>query len=79
VMDFLRKSPATGEFLERTGGLLEFLVPQYVAEGKSYLTIGVGCTGGRHRSVAITEALRRTLSRVDGARLRVRHRDIEME
>jgi RNase adapter protein RapZ len=79
VVDYLRKSPATREFLERTGGLLQFLIPQYADEGKSYLTIGVGCTGGRHRSVAIAEALRKSLARVEGARLRVRHRDIEME
>ena len=48
----------------------------YVAEGKSYLTVGIGCTGGRHRSVMIAERLRRALADMNGARVRVRHRDI---
>ena len=46
----------------RLNDLLKFLIPQYVSEGKSYLTIAIGCTGGRHRSVMIAEALRKTLS-----------------
>ena len=50
------------EFLDTRSNLLKFLIPQYVAEGKSYLTIGIGCTGGRHRSVVIAEALRKGLS-----------------
>ena len=54
---------ATGELLTRLNDLLKFLIPQYVAEGKSYLTIAIGCTGGRHRSVMIAEALRKTLAR----------------
>ena len=53
-----------------------YLVPHYVAEGKSYLTIAIGCTGGRHRSVMIAERLRKALRGVAGARVRVRHRDI---
>ena len=44
-------------------------------EGKSYLTVAVGCTGGRHRSVMIAEALKKTLTDVDGVRLRIKHRD----
>ena len=55
---------------------LRFVVPHYVAEGKSYLTIAIGCTGGRHRSVMIAEALSKALGGVGGARVRVRHRDI---
>jgi RNase adapter protein RapZ len=66
------------EFLEKTGGLLSFLIPRYVAEGKTYLTIGIGCTGGRHRSVAITEeltgCLRQENTEID---LFIRHRDVE--
>jgi UPF0042 nucleotide-binding protein len=66
------------EFLEKTGGLLSFLIPRYAAEGKTYFTIGVGCTGGRHRSVAITEELAKRLGREDtGIDLFVRHRDVE--
>ena len=57
---------------------LRFVVPHYVAEGKSYLTVAIGCTGGRHRSVMIAEALRRQLADLDGVRLRVRHRDIDI-
>jgi UPF0042 nucleotide-binding protein len=76
VVKFMEEHPATGELLERLTELLKFLVPQYVAEGKSYLTIGIGCTGGRHRSVMVAEALRKTLAGLSGARVRVQHRDI---
>jgi UPF0042 nucleotide-binding protein len=66
------------EFLEKTGGLLSFLIPRYAAEGKTYFTVGIGCTGGRHRSVAITEELAKRLMNEDtGIDLFVRHRDVE--
>jgi UPF0042 nucleotide-binding protein len=66
------------EFLEKTTNLLSFLIPRYAAEGKTYFTIGVGCTGGRHRSVAITEELAQRLRHDDtGIDLFVRHRDAE--
>jgi UPF0042 nucleotide-binding protein len=79
VVRYLDRSSATHEFLDHTLNLLKFLVPQYVHEGKSYLTIGIGCTGGRHRSVAIAEALKKGLSGIPGVRLRVKHRDIGNE
>jgi UPF0042 nucleotide-binding protein len=79
VMRFLEQSDATHEFLDRTTNLLSFLLPQYISEGKSYLTIGIGCTGGRHRSVAIAEALRKQLAKLEGVRIRVKHRDINNE
>ncbi|MDQ3213398.1 MAG: RNase adapter RapZ [Acidobacteriota bacterium] len=79
VVRYLDRSSATHEFLEHTLNLLKFLVPQYVHEGKSYLTIGIGCTGGRHRSVAISEALKKGLSGIPGVRVRVKHRDIANE
>jgi UPF0042 nucleotide-binding protein len=79
VRQFLDKYVATGEFEERVADLLRFLIPQYVAEGKAYLTIAIGCTGGRHRSVAIAEALRGRLTSVGGIQLRVKHRDIASE
>jgi len=79
VVKFLEGSPATREFLKHTLNLLNFLIPQYVHEGKTYLTIGIGCTGGRHRSVAIAEALRKGLTGITGVRLRVAHRDIAHE
>lgn len=66
------------EFLQKTSALLSFLIPRYAAEGKTYFTLGVGCTGGRHRSVAITEELARRLRQEDeGIDLFVRHRDVE--
>ena len=73
---YIRSFPQTTEFIERISDLLIYLLPHYIAEGKSYLTIAIGCTGGRHRSVAIAERLRRSLAAAEGARVRVRHRDI---
>jgi len=57
IQEFLDRTELTGEFMEHLQGLLEFLVPHYAEEGKSYLTIAVGCTGGKHRSVALVERL----------------------
>jgi RNase adapter protein RapZ len=66
------------EFLERASGLLSFLIPRYAAEGKTYFTLGVGCTGGRHRSVVIVEELARRLRQGDEEiELFIRHRDLE--
>src|SRR5690349_13068623 len=79
VVRYLDRSTATHEFLDHTLNLLKFLIPQYAHEGKTYLTIGIGCTGGRHRSVAIAEALRKGLAGIPGVRLRVKHRDIANE
>ena len=79
VVKFMESNRATGDLLGRLNELLKFLIPQYVAEGKSYLTIAVGCTGGRHRSVMIAEALRKALANVPGTRVRVHHRDITHE
>jgi UPF0042 nucleotide-binding protein len=80
VVRFLdRSSDATKDFLKHTLNLLKFLVPQYVLEGKTYLTIGIGCTGGRHRSVAVAEALKKGLSGMTGVRVRVKHRDIAID
>jgi RNase adapter protein RapZ len=65
-------------FLEKASDLLSFLVPRYAAEGKTYFTLGVGCTGGRHRSVVIVEELAKRLHQKDGdTDLFVRHRDLE--
>ncbi len=76
VARYVLKAPAAGRFLDLTTRLLRFLVPQYISEGKTYLTIGIGCTGGRHRSVAIAEALGRRLSGMKGTDVHVRHRDV---
>ena len=56
--------------------LLPFLLPAYRAEGKSYFGLGLGCTGGRHRSVVLVEALAKTLA-ADGWQVSIRHRDLE--
>ena len=76
VADFLEKDESTRQFMDRMEEYLRYLVPFYVAEGKSYLTIAIGCTGGRHRSVMIAERLRRGLGDLGVARVRVRHRDL---
>jgi UPF0042 nucleotide-binding protein len=76
VAAFMERDASTREFITRLEEYMRFVLPHYVAEGKSYLTVAIGCTGGRHRSVMIAERLRRALSGVGGARIRVRHRDI---
>jgi len=76
VVEFMEREASTREFIEQLENYLRFVLPHYVAEGKSYLTIGIGCTGGRHRSVMIAERLRKALADVGEARVRVRHRDI---
>ncbi len=76
VRRYVLSPPDTAAFLERAEALLEFLLPRYEAEGKTYLTIGVGCTGGRHRSVVIAEELGRWLAE-QNVEATVRHRDLE--
>jgi UPF0042 nucleotide-binding protein len=76
VREYVLGQPATSAFLERLMPLLDTLLPAYVAEGKAYLTIALGCTGGRHRSVAIAEEVSRLL-RSRGHEIRTRHRDID--
>ncbi len=78
VMRFLQSYPETGEFLDRAMGLLDFVVPRYAAEGKSYLSIYFGCTGGRHRSVYLAEAVSKRFAAM-GRQVRVQHRDIDKE
>jgi UPF0042 nucleotide-binding protein len=68
--------PEAKDFLTRVEELLAFLIPRYEEEGKSYLSIGVGCTGGHHRSVALAEELRKWLDG-QGIAATVRHRDID--
>jgi UPF0042 nucleotide-binding protein len=75
VVRYMRKHDATHDFLDRLTSFLKFALPQYVQEGKSYLTVAIGCTGGQHRSVMIAEALKKSLKGVKGVRLRVKHRD----
>jgi UPF0042 nucleotide-binding protein len=76
VAAFMEKDPSARAFMDRLEDYLRYVVPYYIAEGKSYLTVAIGCTGGRHRSVMIAERLKRAFANIDGARVRVRHRDI---
>ncbi len=76
VSVFMERDPASREFMDRLQDYLRFVMPYYVAEGKSYLTVAIGCTGGRHRSVMIAERLRRGLAGTKDITARVRHRDI---
>lgn len=76
VRDYVLGQESAGEFLDRLEDLLALLLPAYVAEGKAYLTIAFGCTGGRHRSVAIAERVAAWL-RDQGYDPRVVHRDVE--
>jgi UPF0042 nucleotide-binding protein len=76
VREFVLAKPETGCFLDKLRDLLEFLVAGYRREGKTYLTVSIGCTGGRHRSVVITEELRNFFEEKN-IRLKVTHRDME--
>jgi UPF0042 nucleotide-binding protein len=77
VASYVLSAPETQEFLVRTRSLLEYMMPKYEREGKSYLTLAIGCTGGRHRSVAIAHALSQQLSASLGAPIAVVHRDVK--
>ncbi|MEI6198760.1 MAG: RNase adapter RapZ [Actinomycetota bacterium] len=77
VKTFVLGSPLAQEFTERVNNLLELILPAYVQEGRSYLTIGIGCTGGRHRSVAMTTHIAERIASM-GYQLRVSHRDISL-
>ena len=75
VVRYMRSHKATTAFIDRLVSFLKFALPHYVREGKTYLTVAIGCTGGRHRSVMVAETLKRRLRGVPGVRLRVSHRD----
>jgi len=79
VREYVESGTQAGEFYGRLLPLLEFLVPAYVAEGKSHLTLAIGCTGGRHRSVTVADRIRRDLEGRDDVVVRVKHRDAELE
>jgi UPF0042 nucleotide-binding protein len=76
VARYIRSFPQTNEFLRRTESLLTYLIPHYIREGKSYLTVAIGCTGGRHRSVALAEVIRRAIQE-EGYAAKVVHRDLD--
>jgi len=74
VARYIRSFPQTIEFIDRISALLVYLLPHYIREGKSYLTIAFGCTGGHHRSVMIAHQIRKSLAAA-GYRVKVTHRD----
>ena len=76
VRGYVESQRAYGEFMERLRALLEYVVPGYVAEGKSYLTLAIGCTGGRHRSVVVADELERWFAG-QGLDVRAKHRDLD--
>jgi len=75
VAKYVRQFPQTKEFLDKTTDLLKFLLPHYIKEGKSYLTVAFGCTGGQHRSVFIAEEMKKRLA-AEGYRAKTAHRDM---
>jgi UPF0042 nucleotide-binding protein len=76
VSAYVEADPSLAEFFDRLNDMLQFLLPAYQVEGKSYFNLALGCTGGRHRSVAVAEALAKTLAR-SGWQVSIRHRDLE--
>jgi UPF0042 nucleotide-binding protein len=76
VVDFINRTGELARFLEHLHPLLDYLLPQYLAEGKAHLVLGVGCTGGRHRSVAIAQHLTERYQGFDEYDVEVVHRDI---
>ena len=76
VAAYIRRQPIARTAIKKITALLRWLVPLYIQEGKSYLTIAIGCTGGRHRSVYIAENLKRDLSDLKGVNVKVSHRDL---
>jgi UPF0042 nucleotide-binding protein len=78
VAAFVRKFPQSREFLDRVTDLMLYLLPHYVEEGKSYLTVAFGCTGGRHRSVMMAEEMRKRLKKA-GYQVKALHRDIPVD
>jgi UPF0042 nucleotide-binding protein len=77
VIDYVENADGIGEFYEHLIPLLDYLLPSYVREGKAHLTVGIGCTGGRHRSVVIAEHLARIYGERGDYLVDVVHRDID--
>jgi UPF0042 nucleotide-binding protein len=76
VLEYLQKTTEAPETIRRFTDLLDYLMPQYQREGKSYVTVAIGCTGGKHRSVAIANAIGQHLNQ-QGYHARVLHRDVK--
>ncbi len=79
VVTYMRRYPVTRDFTERLEAFLRYVVPHCVLEGKAYLTVAIGCTGGRHRSVYLAETLKKELAGLENVSTRARHRDLARE
>jgi UPF0042 nucleotide-binding protein len=79
VVEYVEAGTQAGEFYGRLMPLLDFLIPAYVDEGKSHLTIAIGCTGGRHRSITVADRIARRLGSRSDVVVRVKHRDVELD
>jgi UPF0042 nucleotide-binding protein len=79
VVEYVEAGTQAGEFYGRLMPLLDFLIPAYVAEGKTHLTIAIGCTGGRHRSITVADRISRRLKNRSDVVVRIKNRDVELE
>lgn len=79
IQDFVMGSPLSHEFLDKLEDMIQFLIPNYISEGKNQLVIGIGCTGGKHRSVTLAQGLHERLGAQESYGLRIEHRDIEKD
>ena len=79
VVEYVEAGDIAAEFYERLFPLLDFVLPAYVTEGKTHLTIAIGCTGGKHRSVTVADRIARHLAGRDDVSMRVVHRDVELD
>lgn len=79
VRDYVMNSETARTFLDKLTDMVQFLIPNYVAEGKNQLVIAIGCTGGKHRSVTLANALYYALEQEEGYGLKIEHRDIEKD
>ena len=76
VRDYVMENARAGEFLNKLLDMVEFLIPNYIAEGKTQLVIGIGCTGGKHRSVTLANEFYEALEKAENYGIRIEHRDI---
>ena len=79
VSDYVMNCEASRIFLDKLADMVSFLIPNYILEGKNQLVISIGCTGGKHRSVTLANALYKVLEKQENYGVRIEHRDIEKD
>ena len=79
IQDFVMGHPEAGQFLDKLEDMVKFLIPNYITEGKTQLVIGIGCTGGKHRSVTLANALYQKLCNEKAYGIKIEHRDIQKD